>query len=189
MARNIVCVYGFLIITAMWSNNVKLLWNSFLSRWLSFLTYNLLSLLAEQSKCDKFCKEISAAPDALQLNNFCQKNKTNTHTQKKSALVSKGCSSAKWKHPFIEHGAIRALSKLKNTTGRKKIIRKLQALLLFFQWYAAKRLQRWGSVAWYTCSCSLQNGGVSEQSFMCFQALLEMVGSLQKSRSDIYWWV
>lgn len=82
MARNIVCVYGFLIITAMWSNNVKLLWNSFLSRWLSFLTYNLLSLLAEQSKCDKFCKEISAAPDALQLNNFCQKNKTNTHTKK-----------------------------------------------------------------------------------------------------------
>lgn len=141
-----VCVYGFLIITAMWSNNVKLLWNSFLSRWLSFLTYNLFSLLAEQSKCDKFYKEISAALDALQLNNFCQKNKTNTHThKKKSALVSKGCSSAKWKHPFIEHGAIRALSKLKNTTGRKKnYYQKASGIVVVFPVICSKKTSKMG---------------------------------------------
>lgn len=50
--------------------------------------------------------------DALQQNNF------HLNEKKKCALVSKGCSSAKWKHPFIESGAIRAFSKLKNTTGK-----------------------------------------------------------------------
>lgn len=41
--------------------------------------------------------------------------------KKKCALVFKSYSSAKWKHPFIESGAIRALSKLKNTTGKNVI--------------------------------------------------------------------
>lgn len=39
--------------------------------------------------------------------------------KEKCALVSKTCSSTKWKHPFIGSGAIRALSKLKNTAGKK----------------------------------------------------------------------
>lgn len=45
----------------------------------------------------------------------------NKNKKKKCAPVSKSCSSARWKHPFIESGAIRALSKLKNTTGKNVI--------------------------------------------------------------------
>lgn len=91
-------------------------------------------MLALEGKCDKFCKEISMVPDALQLNNF--------HWNKKkgeSALVSVGCSFANW-FPFIGNEAIKALSKLKNTTGGGSITGKLQALSLFFWWYAGKNI-------------------------------------------------
>lgn len=146
------------------------MWNFLLSGWRSFLTYNFFfSFLAEERKRNKLCKEISMVSDALQQSNFHQNQK------KKCAPVSKGCSSAKWKHPFIESGAIRALSKLKNTTEKNVLSESFRRCCCFSNNMRAERFQKWSITAEHSHS---QQPGVREQGFACSPALLGMVTSL-----------